>query len=244
MKVIAHRGASGDFAENSLLAIEQAIKQCADGIELDAQYHRDSGKFILLHDPYVVSSNDEEHYFDDLPLSELLALTPNNQPITTLDKALELINGQCIVNIELKATSTNTIKIESIVNALQHLLTDAIRCKQFSYSQFVVSTFNHPLLVTLNQQIPQVDTAALIAHCPLSYSEFQQTLNVNSVNPSINCINKNLVDNSHQLDLAVWVYTVDKKQDILRCIQLGVDAIFTNYPARTKFIIEKASIQK
>jgi len=242
MKVIAHRGASGEFAENSLLAIEQAIKQRADGIEIDAHYHRDSGEFVLLHDPYVVSSEGEEHYFEDLPLAELLALTPNNQPITTLDKALALINGQCIVNIELKVTSTNAILIESIVNKLEQLLSDAIVQNKFSYSQFVASTFNHPLLVFLNQKIPQVATAALIAHCPLSYTDFKQILNVKSINPSINCINKNLVNNSHQLDLAVWVYTVDREQDILRCIQLGVDAIFTNYPARTKLIIEKRKV--
>ena len=57
MKVIAHRGASGEFPENSLLAFEEAIKQQADGIELDAQYHQASGEFVLLHDSYVKRSS-------------------------------------------------------------------------------------------------------------------------------------------------------------------------------------------
>ncbi|HSG50632.1 MAG TPA: glycerophosphodiester phosphodiesterase family protein, partial [Rheinheimera sp.] len=35
MQIIAHRGASGDFPENTLLAIEQAIIQGADAIEID-----------------------------------------------------------------------------------------------------------------------------------------------------------------------------------------------------------------
>ena len=39
MKVIAHRGASGEYPENTLLAFSEAIKQLADGIELDIQYH-------------------------------------------------------------------------------------------------------------------------------------------------------------------------------------------------------------
>ena len=49
MKIIAHRGASGEFPENSILAFEHAIIQQSDGIELDAQYHQLSGEFVLLH---------------------------------------------------------------------------------------------------------------------------------------------------------------------------------------------------
>ena len=48
MKVIAHRGASGEYPENSLLAFEKAIEQKADAIELDARFH-ESSEFILLH---------------------------------------------------------------------------------------------------------------------------------------------------------------------------------------------------
>ncbi len=53
MQVIAHRGASGEFTENSLLAFEQAILQGCDGIEFDVQFHQASGEFILLHDSYL-----------------------------------------------------------------------------------------------------------------------------------------------------------------------------------------------
>jgi len=35
--------------KNTLLAFSEAIKQLADGIELDIQYHH-SNNFVLLHD--------------------------------------------------------------------------------------------------------------------------------------------------------------------------------------------------
>jgi glycerophosphoryl diester phosphodiesterase len=239
MKIIAHRGASGEFPENSLLAFEQAISQHADGIELDAQYHQSSGKFVLLHDSYVKNKAGIEVHFNDLSLNELLAITNKDQPITTLDQALAIIDGQCLVNIELKAIKSDDALRNTIVEELHQLLRDSVQRNQFTYSQFVISTFDHPLLLGIKQKIPQVDTAALIAHCPLSYDEFGQTLQVYSVNPTINCLNQSLVDSIHQHRLAVWVYTVDREQDILQCLQLGVDAIFTNYPSRTKLIVEK-----
>ena len=53
MLVIAHRGASRRFPENSLLAFEQAILQAADGIELDVHFHPQSQQYIVLHDAYL-----------------------------------------------------------------------------------------------------------------------------------------------------------------------------------------------
>jgi len=240
MKVFAHRGASGEFPENSLLAFEQAIKQQCDGIELDAQYHQSSGEFILLHDSYVKNKDGIEYHFNDLTLNELLAITHSSQPITTLDQALAIINGQCLVNIELKATESDQTLRNTIVEKLRHLLNDCIQRKQFTYSQFILSSFDHPILLNIKQKIPQVDTAALIAHSPLSFDELEQTLKVKSVNPAINCLNQSLVNRAHQCGLAVWVYTVDRNQDVMQCIEYGVDAIFTNYPARTKLIIEES----
>lgn len=240
MKVIAHRGASGEFPENSLLAFEHAIKQQADGIELDAQYHLASGKFVLVHDHYVTNNAGETFSLNDLSLAALSSISKDKQTITTLDQALMNINGRCSVNIELKVTTDDKITLQTIVTKLQKLLAEFIERQQFTYSQFVISTFNHPLLISIKQHIPQVDTAALIAHIPLSFDEYLQKLQVTSINPSIACLNQELVDKIHQHGFSVWVYTVDRKQDVLRCLHLGVDAIFTNYPARTQLIITES----
>ena len=129
MKIIAHRGASGEFPENTLLAFEQAIIQQADGIELDAQYHQKSGQFVLLHDDYITDENDDEFHYNDLTLSSLLAITLDSQPITTLGDALTTINGRCLVNIELKAATTNSADIKEITSAL-HLLLNSFIQKQ------------------------------------------------------------------------------------------------------------------
>lgn len=240
MKIIAHRGASGEFPENTLLAFEEAIKQQADGIELDAQFHQPSGKFVLLHDSYVTNKAGIEYHFNELSLEELQRITQDKQGITTLTDALVTINGRCLVNIELKTSTLDTTEIYTIVNALQQLLGEFVQGNKFSFPQFIISAFNHPLLQAIKQKMPDVNTAALIAHCPLLPNELGNELQVHSVNPAINCVNQPLVNDIHRQGLSVWVYTVDREQDIQQCISLGVDAIFTNYPARTRAVVEQS----
>lgn len=41
MKIMAHRGYSGKYPENTMLAFEEAAKTGADGIELDVQLTKD-----------------------------------------------------------------------------------------------------------------------------------------------------------------------------------------------------------
>lgn len=49
MKIIAHRGFSGKYPENTLLAFEKAVEASSDAIELDVQLTKD-GILVLFHD--------------------------------------------------------------------------------------------------------------------------------------------------------------------------------------------------
>ena len=56
-------------------------------------------------------------------------------------------------------------------------------------------------------------------------------------------ITKKLVDISHQEDLPVNVWTVNKEYDMLKMIEYGVDGIMTDYPLRLKELCEKENIK-
>ncbi len=239
MQIIAHRGASGDFPENTLLAFEQAINQQVDAIELDAFYHH-SGEFILRHDVYLETTTNGSGHFEQYSLEQLQALDAGQgQGIPTLAQGLGCINGRCLVNIELKDTTTSVEQLQHIAQALASEIIQAIKVSNFSLEQFVISAFNHHLLVAIKHCLPHVKTAALIACCPLDYAAFTEKLGVCGLNLAIERLNQNLVDDAHQRGLKVNVYTVDKSQDIAFCQLLGVDGIFTNYPRLTRNIIDK-----
>ena len=55
-------------------------------------------------------------------------------------------------------------------------------------------------------------------------------------------ITKKLVEISHQEDLPVNVWTVNKEYDMLKMVEYGVDGIMTDYPLRLKEVCEKENI--
>jgi len=241
MKVIAHRGASGEYPENSLLAFEQAIKQNCHAIELDAQLHQ-SGEFILLHDKYVDKVTNAQGHFDQFSLAELQQLElGNGETIPTLHQAMKLIAGRCPVNIELKSATNTAKEMLIVVDKLKQLLNDLVTAKLFSWQQLIISSFNHPLLSICQKNIPTAKIATLIACCPQDYANQATLLSAYSINPSIDCLNQELVNDAHNRGLEVWVYTVDRPEDISKCLAFGVDAIFTNYPKVTQQYLNQAN---
>ncbi|REL37040.1 glycerophosphodiester phosphodiesterase [Thalassotalea euphylliae] len=235
MLVIAHRGASGEYPENTQIAFEQAIAQQADGIELDIQFHAETGTWWLMHDLYVDKTTNGQGQLQTLPNTQLAKLrTKDNQPILQLAQALKIINGACVVNIEVKIANGNATELAHIAKHLTAELHLVVKQGIYDWPKLLISSFNHSFLAALKQQQQTLAIGALIAHCPYDLAASAQSLNAKSINPSIDCLNKELVDDAHQRGLAVWVYTVDRPQDLAFCAQIGVDAIFTNYPARTQ----------
>jgi len=61
MLIFAHRGASADAPENTLLAIEQALIQQADGIEIDVYQLGD--ELVVIHDRWVSRTTNGNRIF-------------------------------------------------------------------------------------------------------------------------------------------------------------------------------------
>jgi glycerophosphoryl diester phosphodiesterase len=59
-----------------------------------------------------------------------------------------------------------------------------------------------------------------------------------SVNPYFINVNKDLVDEAHDLGLAVFVYTVDEEDRMRSLFDIGVDGIFSNIPDRLRAVVD------
>ena len=56
-KIIAHRGSKGTHPENTLEAIEEAVRVGSDGIEIDVHLSLDK-EIIVIHDETVDRTTD------------------------------------------------------------------------------------------------------------------------------------------------------------------------------------------
>ena len=226
MQIIAHRGASGDYPENTLLAIEQAIAQQADAVEIDV--FAVEGELIVIHDHHLSRTTNGQGSIYQHSLAQLQQLDAGRgQRIPTLWQVLQLLAPTSLwLNIELKGDNT-------VVPLLQ-LLAKAERELAFSAQRIVVSSFNHHLLAALKQQRPTLKLGALTASLALDYAAFASQLGAYSVNCDVSFINQAMVEDAKARGLKVFVYTVDQADDIARLQSYGVDGIFSNYPARSR----------
>ena len=94
----AHRGYSGKYPENTMLAFRKAAEAGADGIELDVQLTRD-GEPVIIHDELVDRTTDGTGRVKDFTLAELQALDASyiytgqygRNPIPTLREYCEFV---------------------------------------------------------------------------------------------------------------------------------------------------------
>ncbi|WP_286233844.1 glycerophosphodiester phosphodiesterase [Thalassotalea sediminis] len=245
MILFAHRGASGEFPENSLLAFEQAIEQGADAIELDVQFHLPSQKLIVIHDHFVDKTTPQQGHINHFSLTELSQMPlGKGQYLLSLTQALSAISGRVLVNVELKTTPQNIQQSRNLVSALDTELKQAI-C-QFNYKpeQLIISAFDHQLLVDCYRQMPAFNYAALIAHNPIDNGLSLLDERFFAINLAIDCLSPQLVSRLKAAHKKVFVYTVDKQEDIKQCWSLSVDGIFTNFPKISRNIIERIASPK
>ncbi|WAJ70959.1 glycerophosphodiester phosphodiesterase [Catenovulum adriaticum] len=224
MQIIAHRGASGTAPENTITAFQLALDAGVSGIELDVQMV--SGVAVVLHDRWLQKTTNGMGLTQDIDLAYLQSLDAGGgQSVPRLGDVLQLINGSCLVNIELKAPDCELAVLAEIEYALAAL--------NFSVEQFLISSFNHHSLQKIKQLAPELKLGALTANLPLSYAQFATDIQAWSVHCAIDFIDQAFVDDAHQRGLQVWVYTVNQIEDIDAMLKLGVDAIFTDYPSRS-----------
>jgi len=101
-KILAHRGYSGKFPENTALSFRKAIEYKADGIECDVQKTRD-GKYIIIHDDSVDRTSDHKGYVKDLLMSELEKYDfGKGERILQLEDFLKMIPKTLYLDLELK----------------------------------------------------------------------------------------------------------------------------------------------
>lgn len=156
MLVFAHRGASSDAPENTLQAIDLALHQQSDGIEVDVWQLDD--EFVLIHDKWLSSTTNGSGQLSDYSLDKLQLLDAGNgQQIPTLKQVLQRVGNQCQLNMELKSVHN--------IQPLLQLLTAAEKQLNISPCNWLLSSFNHHLLGQLKQQRDDIRIAPLIRAC-------------------------------------------------------------------------------
>lgn len=228
MEIFAHRGASGEYPENTLLAFEQAINQGCDGIELDLQLI--DNQLIVFHDRFVDRCTDGKGRVDSFSFSQLRKLNAGRgEKIPTLNEVLELIAGRCRLNLEIKHYAA----AEPTLNCISQQLAGF----DFSQEQLIISSFDLRIPAAFAPGFPQFEFAALTTSIPNSLASFARPIHCNAIHADIDSFDPAFLQDSHKRGMAFRLYTVDDPGELKTLVQLGADGVFTNYPARAKKLL-------
>lgn len=239
----AHRGASGDYPENTLLAFKEGIKRGGNGIELDVHKTKDS-ELVVIHDEDVERTMQSKGLIKDLTLAEIRqlkckkALFANHEEcrIPKLDEVLKLVKDQeIVVNIELKTDVISYSGIEEdVIKLIQHY---GIKNKT------LISSFN-PQSLKKCKEIDATIKTGFLYHQPMEQIiEYAKTLRVDAIHPHLKLVTKDLIEKAHQNQLDVNVYTVNSPIHMRELIRAEVDGIFTDYPSLLNEIIEENKLK-
>jgi len=228
----AHRGASGHAPENTIAALEKAIAQGAAMAEIDIQQTYDD-KFAVFHDDLLDRTTDGAGPLWEKTLAELQTLDAGSwfgpefigERIPSLEEVLETTHGRLPLNIELKLHGHERQLVELVIRTL-HDNNIEDHCLRTS----LVTCFDHQVAVAVKQADSALTVGAILGRQQYSAGIFHLPVDVLSVEKAL--VDEAFMAAARETEKKVHVWTVNEPEDFRRLIDLGVDAVITNYPDR------------
>nr|WP_325300762.1 glycerophosphodiester phosphodiesterase family protein [uncultured Dysosmobacter sp.] len=231
--LLAHRGFSEAYPENSPLAFQMAAEKTgADGIESDVHITRD-GELVIFHDASVERTSNGTGFVKDHTYEEMLALdiggwkSPEfaGQHIWTLGQLLDFCReAKLLLNLELK-------NYEVFYRDLEQRVIDEICQRQMQDAVFV-SSFNHISMQRFKELCPDIETGLLYDKPLLDMEAYIRRSNADSMHPRYMLLQyqPELVELYHSRGMKVNTWTVNDGEAMEDMMARGVDCIISNRP--------------
>ena len=232
MKVYAHRGYSGMYPENTMIAFEQAAMAKYDAIELDVQLTRD-GQVVIIHDETIDRTTDGSGLVMSFTQAELKRFDASRvRPGVICGASIPTFEEYCEWAASHPWVHTN-IEIKSSVIFYPGLeeKTVAIIRKYHLEDRVFFSSFNHLSLVLLQQIAPGIPLGLLVEEQGLVHAgNLCNRFGFTFFHPALPSVTAEGVAECHEHGVKVQVWTVDAKADWDRMEAFVVDAVFSNFP--------------
>ncbi len=226
VQIVAHRGYSGAYPENTLSAFAGAYACGAKTVEFDVRKTKD-GELVIYHDETLEKVNgDEEYGISDYTYDELLQLDAGawydidfvSERIPTLDQTLSLLQSTNMrIFCELKDIGDDPEFSAQVYE----------KCAQYGVLDRVVFlSFNYDYLTAIKAINPSQAIMFLASFgkstLPVKYPAEYYGVNMKTLTPKT-------VRAIHEAGGKVYTYAPESKGQMLSLQRLGVDGVITDY---------------
>jgi glycerophosphoryl diester phosphodiesterase len=241
--IFAHRGASAHAPENTLAAFELALRQGADGIELDAKLSKDN-QVVVIHDQIVDRTTEGTGNVKSLSLAEIRKLDAGShfdiafkgEVIPTLDEVCKAVGQMTFINIELTNYASKTDPLPDRVAAV-------VRKNKLT-RRVIFSSFNPLALFRIHRLIPEAPIGLLAqpgVRGTWARSWLARAIPFQALHPDYSDVTTAMIEHLHRSGRLIFTYTVNQESDMWHLFQMGVDGIFTDDPELARQVLAKAS---
>jgi len=257
-RIFGHRGAAGEFPENTLLSFERALECGATCLETDIHASRD-GHLVLFHDESLERTTNGRGLLKECTLAELKSLDAGyrfrpdrgaSHPfrgvglrIPTLEEffsrfpgvkvTLEMKQAEPAVEKQLLELTARLGRLEDVLIASEH---DVIMKRVRRLRADVATSFS------------SIEVAAFLGKRKLSpsspYAPPGQALQVPAQWKGVPLVTEPFIRAAHDLCIEVHVWTVNEAVEMEKLLDLGVDGIMTDFPGRLAALLRSRPLQK
>ena len=256
-RVVAHRGDSAYFPENTLEAFRSAVSLGIDVIETDVHLSKD-GEIVIWHDPTLERNTDGSGTIESHTLEELkrydagytfttdggrsYPFRGKGVRLATLSEALEACPDERF-NIDLKSQEPDIV---------ERFL--SVRRAHKAEKRICVSSFHYENLKRLRAAAPDILTSITtkevvplvlrgkIGALPRSFDR-KIIFQIPVRQYGITIVTERFVREMHKRGAIVMVWTINEEEEMKRLYSMGVDTIMTDNPRLLIKVAEEMGIR-
>jgi len=237
--IIGHRGNSGVAPANTMESIRQAVVLGVDMIELDVKQTRDC-VLILIHNDTLDETTNGKGLVSDMDYANIKELDAGSwkdkkyagEKIPTLMEALDFAKGKVYLSLDLKDEAVIPTMINAIKNA--DMLDDVVICGCCEPQAKAIWDINKNITVVLNTDSKLDELAKRENKTDFIHEYIHRACRerFSALNVSHRFVTEELIYRAHLRGLPIWTWTVDNISDMERLINMGADAIYSNFPEK------------
>lgn len=230
MKVFAHRGFSGKYPENTMLAFQKAVEIKADGIELDVHCSKD-GKLVIIHDEALARTAGLKGEVKDYSLDELTNFEANlthpeckGTMIPSFDEYCAYMRDKDLVtNVEIK---TNLYWYQDIEEKVLAAL------KKYNIEdKIIISSFNWMSVARMKALAPWMPCGLLQErHHTINVAALAKASGIEYYHPGITIIDDQDVKCCQENGIGINCWTINTEEQMQQLIKWNVNASIGNFP--------------
>lgn len=226
--IVAHRGFSGVYPENTLLAFQKAVELGVDFVELDVHQTNDK-EIVVCHDYTIDRTTDGKGYIKEMTYEEIKKYDAGKwkgypgEKIPLLKEVFEKFGNKIKILIEIKECDVSTL-IKLI--------------KEYRMEKrVIVGSFNLEYIKEVRNLLPIISTALISYEVPENIDQLIK-YGIRKLDIHFHNLNKEIVKELVSYGFVVNTWTPDTEEELKKAIDYGVQFITTDRPDMLKEIIK------